>query len=807
MVQQMVGSDFPIAVAAGVGDDHENLGTDAIHISEILLSFCQEDGAVVLMDLGSAVLSAQTALELLDRKITDKLRLCPAPIVEAAVVAAVASSVGADLDSVANEALIALSPKITQLGTLPISSISVASNKAVGDHFYEIDVTVNNTHGLHARPAAMLVQLINKFHSDVQLTNLSNRRGPSSARSLTSIALLQIRKGDKINFSVNGEDARSAINAIQKLAYDNFGETLLTLTKQNNQHKKAITIAISEGIAIGKPLIWNAPPLELDDVTIGTKEQEKKKFNDAIRQVTLDLSKSTKFDDTKIAILSVQKLILNDPVLLTAVEMRLSSYHCSAALAWRIETDALIASYDDIEDEYLRARVADLRDIATRVLTVILGKKVPSIINPESPTILLIDELFPSTAMLCDSSNILGFIAKIGNLTAHATIIIRSLGIPMIVCPNLDFSKFSSNTVLAFDGSTGEIWIDPDASTLTEIEARKREFLATRYMFENDKMVPAVTIDQQHIEVLANIGNENDVMCANENGADGVGLLRTEFLYLGLTEMPDEENQTKLITKILNNLNKGSIVIRTPDIGADKPLAFMPIISENNPFLGVRGLRLSLRYPDFFTSNLRAILRAGINKDVRIMFPMVTMIEEWHRAYDLVKVAHLELKRLEIDHLWPIKLGMMIEVPAAAIMAEKFAGFVDFFSIGTNDLTQYILAAERGNSDLDMMQDATHPAVLRAIHEICEKVSSADRHVSVCGDAASDPIAAILMIGAGIRSLSVRPNQIPIIKALIRTISIANLNELVQEAMCCDTAIEARMLVKMKLGALSPAFW
>ncbi|HXP95934.1 MAG TPA: putative PEP-binding protein, partial [Telmatospirillum sp.] len=277
--------------------------------------------------------------------------------------------------------------------------------------------------------------------------------------------------------------------------------------------------------------------------------------------------------------------------------------------------------------------------------------------------------------------------------------------------------------------------------------------------------------------------------------AEGVGLLRTEFLYLSLDDMPDEERQTRSLAAVLANLGEGPVVIRTPDIGADKPLAFMPTALEHNPFLGVRGVRLSLRHPAFFASNLRAILRAGIGRDVWIMFPMVTTPEDMRQARAFAEAAHHDLERAGVAHQWPVKLGMMVEVPAAAIMAERFTALADFFSIGTNDLTQYILAAERGNGDLESLQDAAHPAVLRAIAGICEKAETAGCHVSVCGDAASDPLAASLMIGVGVRSLSVRPNQIAAIKAHIRTLSMDRLRGLAKDAMQCDSGAEARRLV------------
>jgi phosphocarrier protein FPr len=824
LVRQMVGPDFPIAVAAGVGDDHTELGTDAVHIAEVLLPFALGDGAVVLMDLGSAVLSAQTALELLDPELVPdpsaKIRLCPAPIVEAAVAAAVAASVGGDLDGVAAEARAALAPKEAQLSDeiRPAAEKSVPVSAVQAENVRELEIVVENPHGLHARPAATLVQLVNRFLSDVQLTNRSGQRGPASARSLTSVALLQIRQGDAIVFSIRGEDAATAAAAIGALAATRFGEAetpgaalsqpqARTETKARRDGTGALSgVAISEGIAIGRIQALSSVLPEPEDAAPASPARERQRLDAALRQVAQDLRDAGHPDGAAADILAAQALVLSDPILLDAVAARLGVGDCSAAAAWRVETSRLAASYAGMEDDYLRARAADLRDIAARVLRALSGRGQVVAIRPDPPAILLTDELLPSEAMACDPACVLGVLASTGSPTAHAAIIIRSLGIPMVVSATAGDSRaFGPDSVLAIDGASGEVWIDPPSEQLKVIETRRQALFEERASFESAKTAPAITLDGQRIEVLANVGNAVEAAFARDNGAEGVGLLRTEFLYLSLKDMPDEEGQARSLAAVLANLGDGPVVIRTPDIGADKPLAFMPVAVEHNPFLGVRGVRLSLRHPEFFSSNLRAILRAGVGRDVWIMVPMVATPEEMSRARELVGAAHRDLEKAGVVHAWPVKLGMMVEVPAAAILAERFASLADFFSIGTNDLTQYVLAAERGNGDLDGLQDAAHPAVLRVIQSVCEKALRMGIHVSVCGDAASDPQAAALMIGAGVRSLSVRPNQIAAIKAHIRALSMERLHSLAEEAMQCDSGAEARHLTdrlfaKLELG-------
>ncbi len=810
LVVQMVGKEFPIAVAAGVGEDHEELGTDAVHIAEVLQPFLDGDGAVVLMDLGSAVLSAQTALEFLDTSVvadpTTKLRLCPAPIVEAAVAAAVQASVGASLDDVVREAKAALIPKEAQLGEESGVAHPVEDVKVAGDsRAVEFDVVIENPHGLHARPAATLVQMASRFQSDVQLTNQTSQRGPSSGRSLTSVSLLQARKGDIVRFSIRGADAEEASVHLKQLAAARFGEAAtegeetasVVAAKVDGEKKAGAAVGASEGVAIGRALALNAAMPLPEECAPGSPEEEVARLNDGLARVAKNL-KSEASHGAAAEILAAQALILSDPVLLDAVRAKVMGDKVSAAKAWREECAKLADSYAAMDDEYMRARAADVRDISVRALRAMAGEEQAAKIRPEPPAILLTTELLPSEAMACDPKYVLGVLATAGSATAHAAILMRTLGIPMVV--GAESVKVGQDTVIAIDGTTGEVWVDPSADEVKMIEARRQALLEERAALEGAKRDPAFTRDQVRIEVLANVGNAADAVQARENGAEGVGLLRTEFVYLANKTMPTEDQQTASLATVLAGLGAGPVVIRTPDVGADKPLAYLPAMEEHNPFLGVRGLRLSFRYPEFFRSNLKAILRAGVaggaEHDVWIMFPMVTSPEEMQRAREFAEEAHVALEREGVAHKWPVKLGMMVEVPAAALLAERFAKLADFFSIGTNDLTQYVLASERGNADLAALQDTAHPAVLRTIRQICEEADAAGCHVSVCGDAASDAVAAALMVGAGVRSLSVRPNRVAAIKAEMRKFAVSELQTLAAGAMTLDNSAAVRELVK-----------
>jgi phosphocarrier protein FPr len=812
LVLQMVGADFPIAVAAGVGEEFEELGTDAVHISEVLQPFLDGDGAVVLMDLGSAVLSAQTALELLDTSVVadlaSKLRLVPAPMVEAAVSAAVRASVGGTLDEVVLEARGALAPKQAQLeadAEVPASAPAARVDTSDGE-LIEFEVVIENPHGLHARPAATLVQCVSRFESDVQLSNLTSHRGPSSARSLTSVSLLQARRGDCVRFSVRGRDAAESSDQLKQLAAMRFGEAVeaeaatppaaaATGARKATQVGALGGVGASEGIAIGRALALSvALPLP-DEGAPGEPAEEIERLGHALGQVTRDLKGEASPHGAAAEILAAQALILSDPVLLDAIRARVLAGKVSVARAWREESTKLASEYSEMEDDYMRARAADVRDISVRVLRALAGESQTAKIQPDPPAILLTGELLPSEAMACDPAHVLGVLASAGSATAHAAILMRTLGIPMVVgASGVSSEALGPEAVVAIDGASGEVWIDPAEAELNRIRARRQELLDARAAVEGAKHEPAFTLDHERIEVLANVGNAADAIQARENGAEGVGLLRTEFVYMAHKQMPTEEQQMASLAAVLAGLGPGPVVIRTPDVGADKPLPYLPTAEEHNPFLGVRGLRLSFRYPEFFRSNLKAILRAGAGHDVWIMFPMVTSPEEMQEARTYAEDAHAELVREAVAHRWPVKLGMMVEVPAAAVLAERFAELADFFSIGTNDLTQYVLATERGNADLASLQDTAHPAVLRTIHSICTQADARGCHVSVCGDAASDPVVAALMVGAGVRSLSVRPNQVAAIKAQVRRFSVAGLRTLAEAAMKLDNGAEVRKL-------------
>ena len=802
LVLQMTTPEFPVAVAAGVGDTHDEIGTDAVHIADVLANFNSAGDVLVLMDLGSAVLSAQTALELLDPAVAGRVRLCSGPLVEGAIAAAVCAQGGGTLDDVAREAETGLAPKQQQLqpaSTATPAVLTVDRARAHDGEAAELELEILNPHGLHARPAAALVQLAARYTSNIDVFNVTCGRGPGSARSLTSLALLQVRRGDRIKVRCIGEDRELALGAVRKLAASNFNEaiqpTCVIAPPRTKAASEQLGYPASDGIAIGPLTRLASLEIALDDrPPKSAAAEELARLTEAMNEVAGEIVRDQPMGND---ILEAQALILADPVILKQLKSAVQDVNVSAERAWSQMAGHLAEQYEAMDDSHLRERASDIRDIARRVLRRLQGDASAPAVRLARPAIVFAEELLPSEAASCDPASVLGVITAKGSATSHSAILLRSLGIPMVVGAG-HIVRVKVGSTVALDGATGEIWIEPDAQTVNHLRDLQQLQVERRRQAERLREQPCTTSDGTHIEILANASNAEESRLAAQSGAAGIGLLRTEFLFVSRREMPTEDEQVAALREIYSGM-RGPIIVRTLDAGADKPLTFAPQPREDNPYLGIRGLRLSLRTPEIFLTHLRAILRSGDGHDVWIMFPMVSVLQEVNDALRFLDVAHEQLAREGIPHPWPLKRGIMIEVPSAALMTERLAERVDFFSIGTNDLTQYTMAAERGNTAVSELLDALHPAVLRLIRSVVDGASGHNRHVSVCGDSASDPVAAAMLVGLGIRSLSARPRQIAEIKATLRRVKLSELQRIARQALDCGEAAEAHKLIRQYL--------
>jgi phosphocarrier protein FPr len=814
LVRSMTGPSLPLAVAAGAGETHKELGTDAVEIAEAIVSVKGPDGVLVLMDMGSAILSSETALDLLDASFRGMVRFCAAPFVEGAVASGVTANLGAPLDEVCAEAIAALKQKENALNVKHSGPAAVPmpakKNGRAKKTFETIRVTIRNKHGLHARPAAQLIKETRPFRSEITARNVSHPRGPVSARSLSGLASLEILQGDEIEFSASGGDAHDALERIAGLVKSGLGDDLPARSDGGPENRApsaslavrksvAGAIGICGGIAIGRGMYLNTTKIKIPEGNAADVPAEVEKFRAAIAATEKALEERR--DEMKAlvgekdaGILDAQVIALQDPELVEKALGFIRDEQANAALAWDRAIREIAARYEALNDPYLRERAADLEDVGRQVLQRLVGSatRVP----PTEPGILIADHLSPQEVSQLDPKIVRGVILLDGTATAHSSILLRALGLPAVGQARSAFAQVDPQRAMpvAFDGATGQIWLDPSAEFMAQLESRQAGQRQREKEERRASGLPAATSDGHAIGIFANIGDLSEVDAALGCGAEGVGLLRTEFLFLGRASAPSEEEQFAALRAIADRMKGKPLVVRTLDAGGDKELPYLHMPGEANPFLGVRAIRLSLSNEQIFDAQLRAILRAGHERDVRIMFPMIANVADLDLATECLEKVHRELAGENVPHLWPVKTGIMIEIPSAALLAEAMAKQADFFSIGTNDLTQYTLAADRGNPELARYHDALHPSVLRLVDMVVDAARKHDRHVAVCGEAASDERAAAVFVGLGVQELSLSSAKIPRLKASLRRQSFTSLQKLAYSALHCHTAAEVRSL-------------
>jgi len=800
LVHAMTGDGLPLAIAAGAGDDRSDLGTDAVEIMEAIQSVMSDQGVLVLMDMGSAILSAETALDFLEEAQRAKVRICSAPLVEGAVAAGVTANLGQSLEDVAREAQQSLRLKSHHLHeneppAAPPAPVATATGNS-------ITITIKNPHGLHARPAARFIKECGRFGAEIVVENLTRHRGPVPAKSMAALASLEILHGHEIRISAKGADAAAALQAIKGLADDQFGEAnavahepvLNVVTKDG----KPGAVPVSAGIAIGPVHVMKKAAFEVPQHLVENVEAEAAHLKAAIASARVTLLNEARRikdrADTQTAeIFEAQALVLDDPDLLGRVFASIAHEKLNAARAWDQSLKKLEEQYRALSDEYLRQRAADVVDAGGRVLSE-LGLHAKGEVIPKN-CVLVADDLLPAEVTQLSAGRVAGVVLLDGGRTSHSSILLRMLGIPAIAQGRSFFNAEQPPRVLAFNGGSGECWADPVPEKLTELRRRQKaqqEEHAREIKFASE---PAVTLEGHRVEVFANVTTEEEAHAALQAGAEGVGLLRTEFLFLERQSPPDEDEQYRAVRPVVEAMSGKPVVVRTLDAGGDKELGYLGLAREANPFLGVRGLRVCLQQPALFHTQLRALLRAGSKHDLQILFPMVAEPAEFRQAKAAVQAAHDELRRGGVPHAWPVKLGAMIEIPSAAMLAEPLAELADFFSVGTNDLTQYTLAADRGNPQLGDFQDALHPAVLLLIQRLVEAAHRKGKPVAVCGEAAADPHAALVLAGLGVDELSMAPGAIPKIKAALRRVNFADLQQLAKRVLKLHGAADARAVV------------
>jgi phosphoenolpyruvate-protein phosphotransferase/dihydroxyacetone kinase phosphotransfer subunit len=821
LVRQVASDQVPIAIAAGAGEDGQDFGTNAIEIMEAIQKLDNPQGVLVLMDLGSAILSAEMALELLPADMHERIRFCPAPLVEGAISAGIQASLGSDLETVFREAMGSLEPKKEQLGQAaevgPPSQIPTPAETSERKT-EQVRVSLQNQHGLHARPAARFVQLAASFEAEIQVRNESKGKGPVSAKSLNALATLGAVQGSEILISATGSQAREALEALEGLVKANFGEKQVPqpeaapvrMPVPPTEEGDLQAVPISEGIAIGPLYLYHSPPPPISEHKIEELQAAWNQLQRALDATRTGIQERRRrvageLGEEQATIFDAHLLILDDPELAERARRFIFADHQNEAAAWNAAIQEIARSYQNLDDPYLQQRAADVLDVGSQVLYALAGKAAATPIELPQPVILFAPDLTPTQTAQLDMSKVLGLMTVAGGPTSHSAILARSMGIPAVAGADPSIETMPAGTPLGLDGFHGVITINPDPEKLSRLGERRQSWLDQRTALLRTSNQPATTRDGHHVEVVANVGNLRDAQLSDANGADGVGLLRTEFLFQTGENPPDEETQRSALAEIAAVMNPRPVIVRTLDVGGDKDLPYIHLPQEANPFLGVRAIRLSLREPKLFRTQLRAILRAGAGMNLQVMFPMVTHLQELRKARQMLKEEHLALEQRGIPHTWPLQTGIMIEVPGSALTSPVLAKEVDFFSIGTNDLTQYTLAAERGNAALAEFADALHPAVLKLIQQVVESAHAEGKWVGVCGELAGDPVATAVLVGLGVDELSLNPGGIPRVKAIIRQMNTSDARELARRVLESESTAQVRELAQNYLEEIMPS--
>lgn len=672
----------------------------------------------------------------------------------------------------------------------------------------QLEMTVRNATGLHARPAKEFVNTAKQFQADVRVHHGEKK---ANAKSLISMLTLGVERGSQICIVVDGTDEDEALTALETAVSTGLGEGIAPQEEDEKVAPAAETparheeeqpagdpnviqgIAAAPGIAIGSIFQLKRADIDVEETFAGASEEENRlqvAIEQARGQVAALRQRMQQRQATSEAdIFDVHLEILNDPDLLETVLAKIQDERKGAAQAWQSTIEDRAAALSDLNDPLLAARAADIHDVGYRVLRLLVGADDEGVRLPSHPVIVAANDLTPSDTASLPRDRVLGFCTAVGGPTAHSAIIARALSLPAVVSAGPGVLALDNGSTVILNGDAGTLTLNPDDATIAEARRRQEQWQARRAAAASAAARPAVTQDGHRVEIVANVGGVDEAEQAQEAGAEGVGLLRTEFLFLDRSHAPGEEEQFRVYRDVVLALQNQPVIVRTLDVGGDKPLPYINVPAEDNPFLGERGIRLCLNRPALLRQQVRAILRAAEHGPLRIMFPMVADIGELRRAKAIVEEVRTELDAPRVD------IGIMIEVPAAALMADALAAEVDFFSIGTNDLTQYTLAMDRQHPLLAGQSDGLHPAVLRLIARTVDAAHAAGRWVGVCGELGADPKAVPVLVGLGVDELSVSVPAVATVKAQIRSLSLEQAQVLAKKALACATAADVREVV------------
>ena len=558
-------------------------------------------------------------------------------------------------------------------------------------------------------------------------------------------------------------------------------------------------IAASDGVAIAKAYLLVEPDLSFTNEKVTDTDAEIRKFRNALEASKIELTKirnnaEKQLGPDKAAIFDAHLLVLDDPELIQPIEDKIANEKVSAPEALDEVTSQFITIFESMDNEYMRERAADIRDVSKRVLAHLLGVELPNPSMIDESVVIVGNDLTPSDTAQLNKEFVQGFVTNIGGRTSHSAIMSRSLEIAAVVGTKSITKEVKQGDMVIVDGITGDVIVDPTEDELIAYQNKRERFFEDKKELQKLRDAETVTIDGEHAELAANIGTPDDLYGVMENGAEGIGLYRTEFLYMGRDQMPTED-QFEAYKKVLETMKDKRVVVRTLDIGGDKELPYLNLPKEMNPFLGYRAIRLCLDQQDIFRTQLRALLRASVYGKLNIMFPMVATINEFRDAKAILLEEKENLKNDGHDVSDDIELGIMVEIPSTAALADIFAKEVDFFSIGTNDLIQYTMAADRMSERVSYLYQPYNPAILRLVKQVIEASHKEGKWTGMCGEMAGDETAIPLLLGLGLDEFSMSATSILKARRQINGLSKNEMSELANRAINCATQEEVKDLV------------
>ncbi|MGY3724786.1 phosphoenolpyruvate--protein phosphotransferase [Granulicatella balaenopterae] len=568
-------------------------------------------------------------------------------------------------------------------------------------------------------------------------------------------------------------------------------------------------IAASDGIAIAKVYTLTEPDLSFTKVAVEDTDAEVTRLDNALEVSTkeVELIRETALNNLgaeEAQVFDAHLMVLSDPELIGQIKEAITSQKVNAEAALKEVTDMFINIFASMEDNpYMQERAADIRDVAERILANLLGVKVPSPATIKEEVIVVAKDLTPSDTAQLNRKYVKAFVTDIGGRTSHSAIMARSLEIPAIVGTKEVTELAKDGDIIIIDGLEGKVFLNPSEELITTYQQKAADFAAQQAEWEKLKDAETFSKDGKQVELAANIGTPKDLEGVINNGAEGIGLYRTEFLYMDSAEMPTEEDQFNAYKAVIEGMNGKPVVVRTMDIGGDKELPYLPLPHEMNPFLGYRAIRISLNEPAMFRTQLRALLRASVYGPLRIMFPMIATLNDFRGAKAILEEEKAKLIAEGVEVSDSIQVGIMIEIPAAAVLAHQFAKEVDFFSIGTNDLIQYTMAADRMNEQVSYLYQPYNPSILTLIKHVIDSAHKEGKWAGMCGEMAGDQTAVPLLLGLGLDEFSMSASSVLKTRSLISKLNISDMQKLAEKAINeCATVEEVEALVEEAVASI-----